>query len=334
MNQGKRIGYAGCKNTTLDCMSHILRLGYQIDTLITLTPEQGENAKVAGYYDLSAFAREHGIRLYRPRKYSLLGEVDRRSILEMGLDLLLTIGWQRLIPEWLLESLPIGACGMHGSSEPLPVGRGRSPLNWSLIQNKERFITHLILYKPGVDNGDIIDAMEFDITPFDTCHTLHLKNVVCMNRLLQKHLPVMLNGSVRVTPQSEERASYYPKREAQDGIITWEDSSLKIYNSVRAVTRPFPGAFSFLSENRVMIWSAIPFDSKIRYPAGLPGEIVEVFWNGQFVVKTGDTSILVLEYETDSQQDIRIGGRFHSCNIEPKRWKRLPIPAKEYFTDR
>lgn len=59
MNKGRRIGYAGCKNTTLDCMSHILRLGYQIDTLITLTPEQGERAKVAGYYDLSAVGFEY-----------------------------------------------------------------------------------------------------------------------------------------------------------------------------------------------------------------------------------------------------------------------------------
>jgi methionyl-tRNA formyltransferase len=154
-----------------------------------------------------------------------------------------------------------------------------------------------------------------------------------MNRLLQKHLPVMLSGSVKATPQSEETASYYPKREAKDGIITWEHSSLEIYNLVRAVTRPFPGAFSFLGEKKVVIWSAIPFDSKIRYPRGSPGEIVEVFENGQFVVKTGDTSMLVLKYEADSQQDIRVGGQFHSSNIEPKKYKQLPIPAKEYFTD-
>jgi len=80
-------------------MSYILRLGYKIDALITLTPEQGERAKVAGYYDLSTFAREHGIKLYYPQKYSLQDEDARRNILAMRLDLLITIGWQRLIPE-------------------------------------------------------------------------------------------------------------------------------------------------------------------------------------------------------------------------------------------
>lgn len=312
-------------------MSYILRLGYRIDTLITLTPSQGAKVKVAGYYDLNAFAHEHGIKLYYPKKYDLRDEEDRCNIPAMGLDLLLTIGWQRLIPDWLLDSLSIGACGMHGSSEPLPFGRGRSPINWSLIQNKERFITHLILYKPEVDNGDIIDALEFDITPFDTGHTLHLKNMICMKRLLEEHLPSLLSSSIKTTPQSEKRASYYPKREAEDGVISWESSTLEIYNLVRAVTRPFPGAFSFLGENRVTIWSAIPFDSKIAYPQSLPGEIVELFYDAQFIVKTGDTSLLVLEHEIADRKEIRVGALFHSSGIKRKEWKQLPIPAPEYF---
>jgi len=155
--------------------------------------------------------------------------------------------------------------------------------------------------------------------------------MICMKRLLEKHLPSLLNNSMKMTPQSEDGASYYPKREAEDGIISWEDATLEIYNLVRAVTHPFLGAFSFLGENRVAIWHAIPFDSRLTYPEGLPGEIIDVFYNGQFVVKTGDTSLLVLECDTSVPEDVRLGARFHSGGIEPKKWRQLPIPASEYF---
>ena len=324
MNKDKKIGYAGCKNTTLECMSRIIKLGYKIDSLITLSYEQGRKAEVAGYCDLRHFAYENGIEIYYPHKYSLLDDNDRQNITAMNLDLLLVIGWQRLIPDWLLKSLSIGAFGMHGSSEPLPAGRGRSPLNWSLIQDKKRFITHLIRYKPEVDNGDIIDIMVFDITPFDTCHTLHLKNMVSMSRLLEIYLPSLLDGSDRAIPQSDKGASYYPKRTPDDGIIDWNQSSLEIYNLVRAVTFPFYGAFSFLGDDKVTIWQAIPFDYKIRYPDRFAGEIVEVFCNGQFVVNTGDASLLVLEYEIKSQNGIKVGNRFHNGGLDIKEWGQLP----------
>ena len=78
---------------------------------------------------------------------------------------------------------------MHGSSKPLPHGRGRSPMNWSLVQNKDCFYTHLFRYRPGVDDGEIAAVQIFDITPFDTCLTLHYKNTLSMIGLLEKALP-------------------------------------------------------------------------------------------------------------------------------------------------
>ena len=60
-------------------------------------------------------------------------------IKSLNIDIIFCMGWQRLIPEWLLNDLSVGAFGMHGSNKPLPHGRGRSPLNWSLIQDKNMF---------------------------------------------------------------------------------------------------------------------------------------------------------------------------------------------------
>jgi len=307
-----RLAFAGSKTTTYECMQEFLDGGHRVDFLITLTPEQGSRAQVAGYMDLRPFAASRGIAVHHPKTYALKEEEDAAGILALGIDVLLVIGWQRLIPGWFLRKLRIGAFGMHGSSEPLPKGRGRSPMNWSLIEGKTRFLTHLFKYDEDVDSGAIVGVQEFDINPFDTAETLHFKNRIAMNRLLAQHLPRLVDGTAELTPQPDEEPTYYPKRTAEDGLIAWEKTTIEIYNLVRAVTRPFPGAFTYVGDRKFFIWRCQPFDGKLLYPAARPAEIVEVFYDGTFAVRTGDTSLLVLEYEGVPRESIRKGLRLRS----------------------
>ena len=293
----KKICVAGCKHTTKDLIIGLEKNGFHIDHCITINPKEGEKQKVSGYYDLYYFLSENGINFTIVEKYNLTGDICRKLIEQLGIDILLVMGWQRLIPDWFLNILPLGAYGMHGSSKPLPYGRGRSPINWSLIEGRKEFYTHLFQYLPGVDDGPIVGVQKFDINPFDTCLTLHLKNTISMIRLCTKYLPSLLDGTAIKTPQSKEGITYYPKRTAKDGLIDWTKTTIEIYNLIRAVTHPFPGAFSFVDGEIITIWRAIPFDTQLRYDEYEPGEIVETFFDGSYVVKTGDSSLLVQEYE-------------------------------------
>lgn len=327
--QQKRIGVIGCKHTTMDLIIGLQRSGFCIDHAVTILPEKAQDQQVAGYMDLRPFLERADIPYTIAHKYNLRDARDRTQILPLNLDLLLVMGWQRLIPEWWLGELNIGAFGMHGSSRPLPYGRGRSPLNWSLIQNQSIFYTHLFQYLPGVDDGPIVGVQTFDITPFDTCHTLHLKNTIAMIQLCVQHLPELLDGTAILKPQSGEGASYYPKRSAEDGLIYWTDSTLEIYNLIRAVTMPFPGAFTYLDddpEQKVMIWRAIPFDTHLTWPDTVPGAIVATFYDGTFVVKTGDATLLVLESEGCTLTHADIGRRFGHLQQPRKVWTDLPQP--------
>jgi methionyl-tRNA formyltransferase len=323
----KKIAIVGCKHTTKDLILGLRRHGIRLAHCVTITPEKGTEQKVAGYYDLRPFLHEIGLPYTIAQKYSLKSEQDHETLLALGLDMLLVMGWQRLIPDWWLESLSSGAFGMHGSSKPLPHGRGRSPMNWSLIQNKQIFYTHLFQYKPGVDDGPIAGVQTFDITVHDTCHTLHFKNLVAMIQLCARVVPELLSGTANLSLQPHGRATYYPKREAEDGLIYWSDSTLEIYNLIRAVTRPFPGAFTFLDNdaaNKVFLWRGIPFDTQLRWPNAVPGEIVEVFYDGSFVVKTQDSTLLVVESEGWTFRHCDIGRRFGTLAIPRKIWEGLP----------
>ncbi len=324
----RTVGIVGCKHTTQELATALIRNGIKIDHCLTISPELGAKEKVAGYHDLRPFLEAKEIPFTHAVKYSLKSDEDEANLLPLGLDLLLVMGWQRLIPDWFLSRLSIGAFGMHGSSRHLPYGRGRSPMNWSLIQNKTAFFTHLFKYEPGVDDGNVVGYRAFDITPFDTALTLHYKNTTSMIQLVLEHLPSLLDGSATYTPQDEQGATYYPKRTDDDGLIFWTDATMDVYNLVRAVTRPFPGAFTYLEGDtgkKLMIWSAIPFDSQLLFPTAVPGEIVEVFSEGHFIVKTGTTSLLVLEFDGVDITPDHVGRVLTHGAVERKVYENIPL---------
>jgi methionyl-tRNA formyltransferase len=309
-----RIAFAGSKNTTLDCMTQFLSDGFYINLLITLTPEQAIKHEVAGYMDLRPFAQKNNIPVYHPMEYSLKHNSDQEALLSKLIDCLLVVGWQRLIPEWWLTNLTCGAFGMHGSPEPLPRGRGRSPMNWSLLQGKTSFLTHLFKYDPGIDSGGIIGFQKFDITLWDDCNTLHMKNRIAMNRLLKQYLPAILSNTVNVIPQPKDiEPTYYNKRTSEDGFIDWNKMDMMLlHNHIRAQTRPFPGAFSFLegSNHKFYFWHAHPFDSHLIFYDKKPGSIVDVFSDNSFLVSVWDGSLRVYDYTIPEGEELRIGKRF------------------------
>jgi len=297
MNQDKRIGIAGCRHTTYDTLSFLYRLGYKPDLLITLNPPQARKWTVSGYErKLRVLAMMNNTPIYYPEAYSLISKGDIGYLKDYKLDLLIVIGWQRLIPEYLLNSLSLGAFGCHGSSELLPKGRGRSSINWCLIEGRERFINHLFKYKAGADDGDIVEACEFELFPWDTIHTAHLKYTAAFCRMLEEHLPSILGGTPRLIRQSGE-PTYYPKRTPEDGLIDWSKPADEIYNLIRGVTKPYPGAFYYEGDKKVMVWDGIPWSYKLDYPKAKAGEVVEEFYNGWYVVKCGEGSLLIKEWE-------------------------------------
>ena len=99
------------------------------------------------------------VEVYTSHKYSLKSEEDfafSKNNFQIGF----VVGWQRLIPENILDTF-IGVFGMHGSAMKLPKGRGRSPMNWSIIEGRKVFYTNLFKYNSGADDGDVLDTFKF-----------------------------------------------------------------------------------------------------------------------------------------------------------------------------
>ncbi|WP_321469667.1 formyltransferase family protein [Halarcobacter sp.] len=295
----KKICMIGCHEVGYNIIKYLLENGIKINYFVILSPHQGKKYQISGYFDFTSLASKYNIPIRYPKLYSLQEQEDLDFFREHNFDLLIQGGWQRLIPKKVLDTLSIGGIGVHGSANFLPYGRGRSPLNWSLIEGRKRFIMQLFIMKSGADDGDIFDYEQFDINEYDDIKTLYYKNSIVTKRMLLRCIPKLLNSEIEFFSQMGE-PSFYPKRTSDDGMILWEKWNIdKINNFIRALTKPYPGAFSYIGNEKIYIWKAQLFDRSIKYNYAKYGEVVEVFDNENFIINCLDGLLLVTEYESN-----------------------------------
>ena len=293
MVQTKKIVICGMQRQCIEICKFLIQNNINIDYIVTI--KNPNNNKASGWVDYSEFAKQYSIPIYYCKSYSLKKKEDFDFFNEHNFDILLLGGWQRLIPEIILNTLKWGAIGQHGSSELLPKGRGRSPINWSIITNRKRIVWNIFKIAPGIDDGDIIDYRIININDFDTCDTIYKKIGIIVKNMYLENIPKIFNNNVKLIHQIGD-ATFYKKRTPSDGLINWSKSKNEIYNLIRAVTKPYPGAFTYNTYDKIMIWKAHPFDDNILYYGKQNGEVVEIFDDNSFLINCCDGTLLVTEH--------------------------------------
>lgn len=287
----------GVKDTSENIVNFIQKEICPVDLVITISPEVTKKNQVSGYKGLSGLTAKYGIPVHEADSYFLTDEKTRKLMRENEFDIGISMGWQRLIPASVLDCFQYGIYGFHGNSGYLPFGRGRSPLNWSVILGDTRFNLNLFRYDEKADSPNVFATEMFSITPHDDIRTAQYKNMICSKRLIRRLLAAYESGHIDIRTDSKDFDSWYGKRTAADGKIDFHKRTRDIYNLIRGVAAPFPGAFAFCREQEVRVWEAHPFDEMIDFSAYAPGEVIDVF-DAKPVVRTVDGSLLIDRYES------------------------------------
>ncbi|MEO6254699.1 MAG: methionyl-tRNA formyltransferase [Ferruginibacter sp.] len=169
-------------------------------------------------------------------------------------DLILVIGWYYMIPESIMSIPPKGAIGIHASL--LPKYRGNAPLVWAIINGEKETGISLFYFDKGVDTGDIIAQKKFVINDTDTIKEVLEKTKECSIQILIENIPLLQNNKAPRFVQDHTQATIFPKRTPKDGEIDWAMSPKQIKNFIRAQTKPYPGAFTYINEKKITIWDA------------------------------------------------------------------------------
>ncbi|MGE4564455.1 MAG: bifunctional UDP-4-amino-4-deoxy-L-arabinose formyltransferase/UDP-glucuronic acid oxidase ArnA [Victivallaceae bacterium] len=227
----------------------LLKAGYQIEAVFTHRDNPNENIWFGSVAELAA---EKGIEVFAPEDINHPVWVNR--IKAMAPDFIFSFYYREMVKPEILEIPRCGALNLHGSL--LPKYRGRVPLNWALINGESETGVTLHYMTKRADAGDIVDQEAFAIEDCDTAKTLFDKAVAASTKLLDRTLPLLKNGEARRRAQNEADATTYGGRKPADGEIDWKKSATAVRNLIRAVTRPYPGAFSFIGDRKAFFWAA------------------------------------------------------------------------------
>lgn len=276
-----RILFFGYSEAGYECLSLLLSRGDNVVALFTHEDNPGEKI----WFKTPALAaRERSVPVHTPEKITTPDWIERITALKP--DLILSAYYRNMISTRILGLAPLGAFNMHGSL--LPKYRGRAPINWAVLHGEPRIGMTLHRMVRAPDAGAIVDQEGVEIGPRDTAEQAFRKALPLARRILERQIDALLAGTARETPQDESQATYFGGRKPEDGRIDWTQSSLGIFNLIRAVTDPFPGAFADLSGGRLMVWWAEPGSAAAAGRSGRPGEVLST---APLVVATGDGAL-------------------------------------------
>jgi len=279
-------------STGIDAIAEVHRRGYPIEGLVGLSPEAADPKLISGYTDIQEFAEAIDVKPYYSESYSLNSSADHALFADLDFDLIWVCGWQRLVPSWLIEQSRLGVLGGHGSPDGIAGGRGRSPQNWALLLGCSEFDLALFLIAEGVDNGPIISQRTFFYRPYDDIQVSYYRASLAMADMVCEVL-----DSPEKIGNAQRQASlglYYPQRRPEDGSIDWHQPMDFISRQCRALTSPYPGLRSVIDKVTVTITQCQPFDNQID---GVPGQISNCFYSGDFLVNVLDGRLLVRGWE-------------------------------------
>jgi methionyl-tRNA formyltransferase len=210
-------------------------------------------------------------------------------IKEIEVDVIISINYLFLIEEDIINHPLKLSFNIHGSL--LPKYRGRTPHVWAIINGESQTGITAHLIDSGCDTGDIINQIVVPIEEEDTGAKILEKYSHLYFPLIKQVLDDISNNTLQLTKQINDQASYYGKRTPDDGLIDWNWDHKQIKNWVRAQAYPYPGAFTYYNNEKIIIDKVSVekgFNSKGRVKNG---EILQMKPN--IIVKTEGACIRI-----------------------------------------
>lgn len=275
-------------NVGYRCVSELLRQGAEIALIFT---HEDSPTEEIWFDSVRELAGQHGV----PCLTSDINAPENIARLrEIAPDFILSFYYRNMITPEVLAIPRRGALNLHGSY--LPRYRGRVPVNWAVINGESETgaTLHYMVEKP--DAGDIVDQEKVEIAFTDTAHDVFGKVTGAAETVIARAWPLLRDGRAARTPMNLAAGNYCGGRKPADGRIDWDRSAVQIYNLIRGVTHPYPGAFTCIDGKKVTIWQAWPLEGNAP-----PGHIVS---QQPLLIGTGHGVLEIRSLQVEGEQEL------------------------------
>ena len=280
------------------CLKALFDAGENVRLVYTHPDVPGEER----WFDsVAELARSHGIE---PRFVADLRDpADEERIRAVEPDLLFSFYFRKMIPGHVLALARQGALNMHGSL--LPLFRGRSPVNWAILKGATETGASLHYMTEKPDAGDLVDQERVPILLEDDALTVSRRVADAAVLILARSLPQLKAGVAPRVPLDLSRGSYFGGRKPEDGLVDWSQPAKEVHDLVRAVSKPWPGAFTDVFGKKVTIWK-----SRLSPHGGhdvFPGKVE--LTEGSVIVFAGDDhTVEILAARPEGGEDLDAAG--------------------------
>ena len=216
------------------------------------------------------------------------------KIKKIAPDYIFVSGWSELLSTELIQSAKKGTIGFHPSK--LPADRGRSVLAWQIEEGYETTALSMFYYNDLPDCGDIIAHEKIVIDFEDTIEDVLAKVASASQNLMRAYFPLIRVDKAPRTPQNIQEGNFRRLRNDKDSEINWNTNSVFIYNKVRAITYPYPGAMTTLNNERYRVWKCsitdFPFGENLE-----PGTVVATLYDNTLIIRTRNGFVRLTKLE-------------------------------------
>lgn len=333
---GRRVVFVGAVHEALPALRALLAAPVAEVVLVLTHSGMGSTAP-SGSVDLAGPAQEAGVPVLATDDVNSPRTVA--AVRAAAPDLIVVAGWTRLLRPPLLAVPRRGCVGFHASL--LPRNRGRAPVNWAIIRGETETGNTMMMLSADVDTGDVVDQVRIPIGIEDTCATVYERVGRAGAQMLLRHLPALLAGTAPRAAQPRGAEQPLPKRTPEMGVVDWTRSAAALHDWVRALTLPYPGAFTNLRGHRIMVWRTRPTTGDPPLPDVAAPGTVRAVTDHEVRIATGDGELVVTELGEPGEPPVPagpwcrragvgVGDRFDAVPAELSRWALGigPLPSR------
>jgi methionyl-tRNA formyltransferase len=281
----------GTPDFAVPSLHSLAKAGCDVSLVVTQPDRPRGRGRKPAPPPVKSAALDLGYEVIQPE--TIRSDAFTETIRDRRPDMLVVVAFGRILPKPVLEIPVYGAVNVHASL--LPKYRGPAPIQWAVINGESVTGVTTMLMDKGLDTGEILMQSKVNIFPDETAGDLHDRLAVAGGNLLAKTVDSFKNNTIRPVPQNHAQATYAPMLTKAAGHIDWTLSAEAIKRFIRGMT-PWPGAFTFLGEKRLIIFKA---SLRSGNPDALPGTILPGFSN-ELRIATGNGGLAILEIQEAS----------------------------------
>lgn len=289
----------GAVGTSKEMLEAMIDTKFPISHVFSVDERYSDN--ISGYQPIHIIAEENQIPFTKIHK---INDSENAEIIQaIEPDYIFVIGFSQLVKKEIIDTAKVGVIGFHPTA--LPKMRGRAANVWQVLLGIHETKCSMFFIDEGIDSGDILGQQEYVIEDTDYALDVERKINEASGKLFRKVLKEIMEGTSHPWKQDEKEATYLLKRNPEDGLIDWNDSITDIHRLIRAVSKPYPGAYGLYDgKHQLIIWRAEMMENK-KY-IGLNGQIAEVTEDYIDVV-CKDGLLRITDYENVDNAKLLVG---------------------------